>query len=1076
VELLWWPDGLILHRVRHALLPTRLSLTDWVWRGRPVTCLSLLERGRSIGACSRHQVREWMVKTDIPIRRPKLKRHHWEHLSLSLGIALYLSRVLLEQGAVPRIWPVVVLLGLVCLASALYFIQLAQRLHFRLSPLALCYGYALYPLPNPSLAFAIGLTLLFGLVILNTQHGGGQTAPNRATLRGLRISSAKAAYASHSLVFLGGLTLYYRTLAPDVLPGDAGEFQLVSALLGVAHPPGYPLYTLLGKLFTLVPLGNLAYRVNLLSAVISALTLALVSLSIHQIATTLWPGLAAALVLGGTTTFWAQATVASARGLTALFTALILALALCYDGSERRSRRRNVLVSAIGLAFGLAVSHHGSLGFLTIPVGLFLISSDRTLITQPQRLLRPLVSALLGLSVLLYLPLRDAMGAPLGPGDLSTLSGFLEHVTAQGFRSDMFALVDPGLLIDRAATLKDILLMQFGGPLLLAVLVAIGLLMLCGRFRFLTTIGGILVLNIFVALTYRAPQTVEYLIPSYLCLSLLLGGGMAVLLRSRSSKSLLASLLSALVLCLGVTEVMTHYASFRLLHHDRSIRSYAESLLQAAPSRAVVLANWHYVTPLRYLQMVEGQRADVTIAYVNPRGNTPLPDLWQNQFDRYLADTAHDVRPVIATNYDPQFASSPYDFSPLGEAFLVERPGEMRINGTLHWQRPIGIPLRAAAGELVELIGYSLEDAVVHPLEKLVLLLAWQPLVPLDQDLSLFAHLVAADGTPLAQADIRHSSDRHHPGDVVLDRFSLHIARTVAPGEYDLIVGAYVPLAEGGWERLSQPGGPDHLSLARVQVGPTSEMPVTLHPVHRPFVGGVTLIGVDYDTSYWGSLRVYLHWQMKQRTEAAHAVLVSGGRICASALGSSDRSRSTYLSTVCDLPPGISSLGLRLLRSSDGSELSALGAWHLPNRNAVGLPRPPQNARFLSLGGEMALVGAHVDRGDQVSVRLDLLALRSLTQDYTVSLRLRDAERQWQVQSDGTPAWGAIPTLKWIRGTRVTDVRRLHLPPGADPERLELEFLVYDAFTIAPLPPLDERLLSTGPVVPLGEVDRQSQQ
>src|SRR5438552_3679889 len=64
--------------------------------------------------------------------------------------------------------------------------------------------------------------------------------------------------------------LYVLTLAPSVMPGDYAEFQMASAVLGVPHPTGYPLYTLLGKLFTLLPFGDVAYRVNLSSAVYMA--------------------------------------------------------------------------------------------------------------------------------------------------------------------------------------------------------------------------------------------------------------------------------------------------------------------------------------------------------------------------------------------------------------------------------------------------------------------------------------------------------------------------------------------------------------------------------------------------------------------------------------------------------------------------------------------------------------------------------------------------------------------------------------------------------------------------------------
>src|SRR5918911_702298 len=71
-------------------------------------------------------------------------------------------------------------------------------------------------------------------------------------------------------IFAAALLLYARTLAPSVLPGDYAEFQMCAAILGVPHPTGYPLYVLLGKLFTLLPVGDVAYRVNLSSAVYMA--------------------------------------------------------------------------------------------------------------------------------------------------------------------------------------------------------------------------------------------------------------------------------------------------------------------------------------------------------------------------------------------------------------------------------------------------------------------------------------------------------------------------------------------------------------------------------------------------------------------------------------------------------------------------------------------------------------------------------------------------------------------------------------------------------------------------------------
>jgi hypothetical protein len=130
-------------------------------------------------------------------------------------------------------------------------------------------------------------------------------------------------------LFAASLALYVQTLAPSVaaLFDDSLEFPLVSYRLGIAHPTGYPLYTLLGKLFSLMPWHNMAWRVNLLSAVAGALTVALVYLVARQLARRL-PALLGALALAVSPVFWSQAVIAEVYTLAGAFVALLLWLAL----------------------------------------------------------------------------------------------------------------------------------------------------------------------------------------------------------------------------------------------------------------------------------------------------------------------------------------------------------------------------------------------------------------------------------------------------------------------------------------------------------------------------------------------------------------------------------------------------------------------------------------------------------------------------------------------------------------------------------------------------------------------------
>src|SRR5438093_4180433 len=85
-----------------------------------------------------------------------------------------------------------------------------------------------------------------------------------------------------ALVGMATLGVYLATLSPTIGGGDGGELVTVGYVLGVAHPPGFPLYTLLAKLATLLPVGTVAWRVNLLSAVCAAAAAMLLCRAVRQ--------------------------------------------------------------------------------------------------------------------------------------------------------------------------------------------------------------------------------------------------------------------------------------------------------------------------------------------------------------------------------------------------------------------------------------------------------------------------------------------------------------------------------------------------------------------------------------------------------------------------------------------------------------------------------------------------------------------------------------------------------------------------------------------------------------------------
>ncbi|MBC8264883.1 MAG: DUF2723 domain-containing protein, partial [Anaerolineales bacterium] len=136
-----------------------------------------------------------------------------------------------------------------------------------------------------------------------------------------------------SLVIGSGLfaltfVVYLSTLSPTLGEADSFEFQVVSHTLGVAHPTGYPLYILLGKLFTLLPVGNVAYRVNLISPLFASLAIVYLYLCLMHLTRHRAASLLAALTFAFSRTFWSQAVIAEVYTLNAFFVAFVLYLLL----------------------------------------------------------------------------------------------------------------------------------------------------------------------------------------------------------------------------------------------------------------------------------------------------------------------------------------------------------------------------------------------------------------------------------------------------------------------------------------------------------------------------------------------------------------------------------------------------------------------------------------------------------------------------------------------------------------------------------------------------------------------------
>lgn len=501
------------------------------------------------------------------------------------------------------------------------------------------------------------------------------------------------------LVFVTLFLIYIATLAPGVTLWDSGEFLSAIHSLGIPHPPGTPLYVLIGNVWAKIfsPIFGFAYSINLLSALCSAIACGLMANLFVR-----WTGdrlaaYSAAVCAGATSSLWLSATETEVYSSALLIGCLIFWIA---DRADVTRERKWLILGAYvaGLGFALHLT-----ALLTVPAAVYLVWSRKLLKNIPLLI----IAFVVGASAVLFMLVRAKHDPSINQGNPSTISALVDVLLRKQYMpappwprqapifiqiGNLFEYADwqvaLGLAPDPAPTVARTSLSVIYGMLGIAGFIEhrrisrrtwSAMLIL-----FLTaTVGVLFYLNLKASPSYggsfippnakhEARERDYFFALAFMCWGLWAGFGAVRL--ARRVKRAPAWLPAAATFAAFVPVIFNWSAVSRRVEPAASeARRDGMNILTSAPPHAVILARADNETyPVWYLQEVERRRRDVTIVVV-----PLLPAEW------YRAELARRER-LLTPDFVPTWRGAPQivaalcegaarEHRPVGDAGMMTR-------------------------------------------------------------------------------------------------------------------------------------------------------------------------------------------------------------------------------------------------------------------------------------------------------------------------------------------------------------------------------------------------------------------
>jgi tetratricopeptide (TPR) repeat protein len=452
-------------------------------------------------------------------------------------------------------------------------------------------------------------------------------------------------------VFVISFVVYVLTLCPTFYWEDSAAFCAVHSLLGIPHSPGFPIYVLLGRVATMLPLSGSALCSNLMSAFWGSLALALLYLLAMEIIGRDKPGrslirfssLISVLFFAFSSSFWLQTVRAEVYTLNVFLTLLLTFLAVKWWRSGQSDHRLKILL-LFSFVLGLSLCNHPLLVIALTPAFLFFFfMTDFKSLFSAKKLILLTVFVMLGLSVYLYLPIRSSLAPAINWGKPDSWSGLISYLLRT---SQPTALVSESGIpyLNRFWFNLTFPVDQFRLPFFwLGVVGAISLFESCRR-MFLFTFS-IFILNVLTAtwatdFSTRNYDLLGYLLPSLSIFAIWFAVGLKALLSwaFREVRSLQARPVGETRKIVGYAAGYALFVLFLVLpafqaqkNFDRCNKSsqvwacnYAHQILISVKKDALILVDDdNTLTSLWCLNLAQGMRPDakpVSVSALKLRG------------------------------------------------------------------------------------------------------------------------------------------------------------------------------------------------------------------------------------------------------------------------------------------------------------------------------------------------------------------------------------------------------------------------------------------------------------------------